>query len=306
MPIVYALLFVLSFFSQPILADEPPIVDIQTNYGTITLQLNPDKAPITVSNFLNYINEDFYSNTLFHRVIAGFMVQGGGFNLDGTQKQPHAPIKLESNNGLSNIRGTIAMARTNAPDSATAQFFINSVDNGFLNYQQASNPGYAVFGRVIDGLTVVDRISGVMTSKVAANKDQPLQAVVIEAARVRAAQLSFVGLKTAYRAGDTLSLVLQENTITRQQALDLWVAVKLPNGEFMFITTDGQFSAQAQAVKQKVSVSTTLHPVMTFTVPASIAGEYTLYAIFNQPNQGLQDLAHSLQSNLASAPLTVR
>lgn len=300
MPVIAALLCALSILSRPVWADEQPIVDIQTNYGTITVQLNPDKAPITVGNFLRYVNEDFYSNTLFHRVIAGFMVQGGGFNLDGTQKQAHAPIKLESNNGLSHLRGTIAMARTNVADSATSQFFINSVDNGFLNYQQANNLGYAVFGKVIEGLSVVDRISGVKT-----NKDAPVQPVTIEAARVRAAQLHFGALQTAYHAGDTLTIILQENTITRQQALDLWVAIKLPNGEFEFIGADKQFSAQPQAFKWNVDTATTIHPVVTLTVPVGSEGVYTLYAIFNKPDQGIQDLSHSLQSNLATAPLVV-
>ncbi|MEI6335616.1 MAG: FG-GAP-like repeat-containing protein, partial [Methylococcaceae bacterium] len=141
-----------------------PQLTLQTSLGTVVLELNPEQAPVTVANMLAYANASFYDNTLFHRVIAGFMVQGGGYSTDYTQKTPtYSPIVLESNNGLSNLRGTIAMARTDSANSATAQFFVNQVDNLFLNYTNAANPGYAVFGKVLSGLTVIDTISKVAT-----------------------------------------------------------------------------------------------------------------------------------------------
>ncbi len=153
-------------------------VQITTNKGNIIVELNQEKAPITVTNFLSYVDEGFYNNTIFHRVIDGFMIQGGGFTENGTQKKTKAPIKLESNNGLHNKRGTIAMARTNIPDSATAQFFINTVDNDFLDYQ-AGNPGYAVFGNVVEGMNVVDAITKVQTGN-RPMPDWPVEPVIIE------------------------------------------------------------------------------------------------------------------------------
>jgi peptidyl-prolyl cis-trans isomerase B (cyclophilin B) len=128
------------------IVNSPTKVKLETNYGDIVVQLNPQKAPISVANFLKYVNDGFYDNTTFHRIIANFMIQGGGFTTDGEQKQTYAPIKLESNNGLKNNRGTIAMARTPDPNSATSQFFINVVDNDFLNYK-VRDDGYAVFGQ---------------------------------------------------------------------------------------------------------------------------------------------------------------
>ena len=141
-----------------------PVVIMKTSMGTIKVELYPDKAPITVKNFLSYVNEKFYDNTVFHRVIKNFMVQGGGFTSTDPikQKKVKDPIKIESDNGLKNDKGTIAMARTNDPNSATSQFFINVVDNAFLNFSPG-NPGYTVFGRVIEGMDVVDRIREVKT-----------------------------------------------------------------------------------------------------------------------------------------------
>ena len=239
---IYTLITLIALSSQPALA-ENPIVDIQTNQGTITAELYPDKAPLTVANFLAYVNEGFYKNTLFHRVIKNFMIQGGGYTSTSQLKTTHSPIKLESNNGLSNLRGTLAMARTVIPDSATSQFFINSIDNQFLNYQNTANPGYAVFGKVLEGLDTVDSISAVTTN----NTDTPLQPVIIETVRQRQAQLGFINLKTAYRPGDTFTLSVQENTIRRTEALDLWVAVQLADGHFLFMSQDtpGLFSQQA-------------------------------------------------------------
>ena len=140
-------------------ASDNPKVRIDTNYGAIELELFPEKAPETVANFLQYVDSGFYEGTIFHRVIKGFMIQGGGFDVKYNQKPTRAPVKNEANNGLSNERGTIAMARTNQPHSATAQFFINTVDNQRLDYNELlSSWGYCVFGRVTDGMTIVDDI----------------------------------------------------------------------------------------------------------------------------------------------------
>jgi len=152
-----------------------PQVLIKTSMGDITMELYPDKAPITVKNFLTYVDEKAYDNTIFHRVITNFMIQGGGFGTDGKEKATHDPIKLESNNGLKNDKYTVAMARTNVPDSATNQFFINVENNEFLNYG-VRDEGYAVFGKVIKGADVVDKIAKVQTNAA----DMPLKNVVIE------------------------------------------------------------------------------------------------------------------------------
>jgi len=149
-------------------------VKLETTMGNITIELYPDKAPITVANFKQYVKEGFYDNTIFHRIIAGFMVQGGGMDTNGNEKTTHAPIKLESNNGLSNKIGTIAMARTSDDNSATSQFFINVADNTFLDYGVRDN-GYAVFGKVIDGMDVVNKMSNVQTD----SNDEPLSQIKI-------------------------------------------------------------------------------------------------------------------------------
>ncbi|MEO7430665.1 MAG: peptidylprolyl isomerase [Dokdonella sp.] len=140
-----------------------PKVLIKTSMGEITVELYPDKSPKSVENFLAYVKSGFYDDTIFHRVIAGFMIQGGGFTKDLTQKKTRAPIAIESKNGLSNMKGTLAMARTGDPNSATAQFFINTVDNARLDYASDANPGYAVFGKVISGMDVVEKIRAVPT-----------------------------------------------------------------------------------------------------------------------------------------------
>jgi len=155
------------------------IVILETSKGVIEVELDRTNAPITVDNFLSYVNEGFFDGTIFHRVIPGFMVQGGGFLSDGSQKQTKAPIKLESNNGLKNVAGTIAMARTMVPDSATSQFFINVVDNAFLDYAPG-NDGYAVFGKVIAGMDVVQAIEAVETSSNGENQDWPVEDVMIQ------------------------------------------------------------------------------------------------------------------------------
>ncbi|MEJ8809957.1 peptidylprolyl isomerase [Variovorax ureilyticus] len=156
--------------------------------GVITLELDQDKAPKTVENFLNYVKNGHYDNTVFHRVIPGFMVQGGGFEPGMSQKPTGAEIQNEANNGLKNDTYTVAMARTSAPHSATAQFFINVADNGFLNHTapSAQGWGYAVFGKVVDGKEVVDKIKAVKTGRKGFHDDVPLEDVVIEKAVVKA------------------------------------------------------------------------------------------------------------------------
>jgi peptidyl-prolyl cis-trans isomerase B (cyclophilin B) len=162
------------------------MIHMKTNYGTIVLELNPDKTPKTVANFLAYAKDGFYDGTLFHRVIDKFVIQGGGFGPGMTQKMTRPPIENEANNGLRNARGTLAMARATDPHSATSQFFVNIVDNDFLNYT-APTPagwGYCVFGKVIDGMHIVDQIKGVVTGSKLGHKDVPLSDVIIEKIQV--------------------------------------------------------------------------------------------------------------------------
>jgi len=158
-----------------------PQVALVTSMGSIVVQLNPTVAPLSVNNFLKYLQNGFYSNTLFHRVIAGFVIQGGGYTA-GLLARPGllAPISLESNNGLSNLRGTIAMARTSDPNSATSQFYFNLAENPALDYQDASNPGYAVFGKIVQGLDVMDTIGAVPTNTVNGTPDVPVTDVVVK------------------------------------------------------------------------------------------------------------------------------
>ena len=155
------------------------VVVLETSLGSIEIELNKEKAPITVENFLNYVITGAYDETVFHRVIDGFMIQGGGFTTDGKKKSTNPPIKLESNNGLLNEVGTIAMARTNIPDSATNQFFINTKDNSFLNYSPTS-PGYAVFGKVVKGMDIINNIKRVKTSVKNGMNDWPVDDVLIK------------------------------------------------------------------------------------------------------------------------------
>ena len=153
---------------------------MKTTMGEIELELDGDKAPGSVENFLRYVDEGFYTGTVFHRVINGFMIQGGGFTPDLDQKRGHAPIKNEAKNGLSNARGSIAMARTNAPHSATSQFFINHKDNNNLDYPSFDGWGYAVFGKVTKGIEVVDKIADVATANSMGMQNVPTTAVIIE------------------------------------------------------------------------------------------------------------------------------
>ncbi|MCF7920138.1 MAG: peptidyl-prolyl cis-trans isomerase [Candidatus Cloacimonetes bacterium] len=176
------ILALLIFAGGLIMADNPQVI-LKTNYGDITLELYPDKAPITVANFLQYVNDGFYEGVVFHRVIAGFMIQTGGFTADGAHKEPGKPIKNEADNGLSNELGTIAMARTNVVDSATSQFFINAKDNTFLDHTPG-NFGYCVFGKVISGLDVLKKIETTPTANKKGMGDWPLENVIIQKAEV--------------------------------------------------------------------------------------------------------------------------
>jgi peptidyl-prolyl cis-trans isomerase B (cyclophilin B) len=162
------------------------MVTLHTNHGDMVIETFDEKAPVTVENFLDYCRSGFYDNTIFHRVINGFMIQGGGFEPGMIQKTTKNPIKNEADNGLKNDRGTLAMARTDDPHSATAQFFINVVDNGFLNFKSPSRKGwgYCVFGKVTEGMEVVDRIRKVATGSSAGHQDVPKEDVVIRSVTV--------------------------------------------------------------------------------------------------------------------------
>lgn len=163
------------------LAQAAPVeVLMKTSKGDITLTLDPDKAPKTVENFLRYVDEGFYNGTIFHRVISGFMIQGGGLTPDMAKKKTHDPVSNEAKNGLKNVRGSIAMARTRDPHSATAQFFINHRDNANLDYPSFDGWGYAVFGKVTHGMDVVDTIAAVKTANQGGRGDVPVEPVIIE------------------------------------------------------------------------------------------------------------------------------
>ena len=177
-------IFLLSFTSLNIVAEENIKFVIDTSKGNIVIETYPKKAPITVKNFESYVNKGFYNNTIFHRVIDGFMIQGGGFTKDMAQKQTDAPIQNEASNGLKNEKYSIAMARTSIPDSATSQFFINVNNNNFLDYPGQDGAGYCVFGKVIEGQDVVDKIAKVTTGSSGMHQDVPNEPVIIEEASV--------------------------------------------------------------------------------------------------------------------------
>ena len=174
-------LFCISITSPALVEQPNPKVIMETSMGNITIELYPDKAPITVQNFLSYVDENFFDGTIFHRVIMNFMIQGGGYTADFTEKETKPPIKNEASNGLKNERGTIAMARTPEINSATSQFFINHVDNPSLNHKSSTPEeyGYAVFGRVINGMDVVDAIANVKTMTKHSMQDVPRETITI-------------------------------------------------------------------------------------------------------------------------------
>ena len=163
--------------------EENTMVTLETTKGNIVIELDEQAAPVTSANFLRYVQEGFFDGTIFHRVIGNFMIQGGGFGSEMQQKQTHEPIVNEAANGLKNDRGTIAMARTNNPNSATAQFFINLVNNDFLNYSK-QNTGYAVFGKVVEGMDTVDSIAKVKTAQKGMHGDVPIEPVIIKSAKI--------------------------------------------------------------------------------------------------------------------------
>ena len=166
------------------MVDMPPVVELDTNMGAIVIELNEEKAPKTVENFLNYVKSGHYDGTIFHRIIDGFMIQGGGMDAEMNEKATNAPVENEADNGLKNDKGTIAMARTQDPHSATSQFFINVKDNDFLNHsgKNMQGWGYTVFGKVTSGMDVVKKIEGVPTGRYGMHADVPKQPVIIESA----------------------------------------------------------------------------------------------------------------------------
>lgn len=183
--IIVVILIFLFLSANSIWAESPnPLVRMETNHGVITLELHPQAAPQTVKNFIQYVQDGFYNGTIFHRVIKGFMIQGGGLTANMQKKKTLAPIPNEADSGLKNRRGTIAMARTMNPHSATSQFFINTVDNPFLDHK-GKNPkgwGYCVFGKVVDGMDVVDAIERVSTTVKTGRRDVPITPVIIKRA----------------------------------------------------------------------------------------------------------------------------
>ena len=175
-------IFLLSFLSANVFAEKNVQFVINTSKGNIVIETYPEKAPITVKNFESYVNKGFYNATIFHRVIDDFMIQGGGFTKDMSQKQTDAPIKNEADNGLKNEKYSVAMARTQDPDSASSQFFINVNDNNFLDFPGQDGSGYCVFGKVIEGQDVVDKIAKVSTGSANGHQDVPNENVIIEEA----------------------------------------------------------------------------------------------------------------------------
>ena len=168
------------------MVDMPPVVELDTSMGAIVIELNEEKAPKTVENFLNYVKSGQYNGTIFHRIIDGFMIQGGGMDAEMNEKPTNAPIENEADNGLKNDAGTIAMARTQDPHSATSQFFINVKDNGFLNHtgKNMQGWGYTVFGKVTSGMDVIEKMKGVPTGRFGMHADVPKEPVVINSATI--------------------------------------------------------------------------------------------------------------------------
>lgn len=191
--IIGILVIILFYFTQLVWANSSNLrVRLETNKGTIVLDLDQKAAPKTVANFLGYVSNGFYNDTIFHRVIKDFMIQGGGFTSDMHQKSTQAPIENEADNGLSNLRGTIAMARTMDPHSATAQFFINTADNTFLDHKGKNSQGwgYCVFGKVVEGMNVVDAIENLPTITKSGFEDVPSSPVIIKRANLEKISLT--------------------------------------------------------------------------------------------------------------------
>ena len=168
------------------MVDMPPVVELETNMGAIVIELNEEKAPKTVENFLNYVKSGQYDGTIFHRIIDGFMIQGGGMDAEMNEKATNAPVENEADNGLKNDAGTIAMARTQDPHSATSQFFVNVKDNDFLNHsgKNMQGWGYTVFGKVTSGMDVIEKMRGVPTGRFGMHADVPKEPVVIKSATI--------------------------------------------------------------------------------------------------------------------------
>lgn len=258
-----------------------PQLTLQTSLGAVVLELNPEQAPVTVANMLAYANGGFYDGTLFHRVIFGFMVQGGGFNPGLAYKPPtYSPIVLESNNGLSNLRGTIAMARTNAADSATSQFFINQVDNPFLDYASSNAPGYAVFGKVLTGMAVVDSIASVANRTVGPYGNVPYTDVSITSAVQSVAGSSITNNGTLtisdIAAGAQWAYSLNGGT---SWALGSGATLVLPEGHYaanaiQVLQQDafGVVSASAGKLTSAVVVDTTAPTVSSFGPAQEVNG----------------------------------
>lgn len=213
-----------------------PQVLVNTSYGPFTIELHPEQAPTTVGNFLTYVDEGFYAGTIFHRVVEDFVIQGGGFTTGLEARSTHDPIVLESDNGLSNLRGTVAMARTSTPDSATSQFYVNTVDNTGLDYQSADSPGYAVFGSVTDGMTVVDAIANAHTFNLQLNATTLFQNVpfpfLIEILGVQRHTPAATLVATPYTAGATAHGV-GEATFSAGRA---WYGVELNSDQTLEVT----------------------------------------------------------------------
>lgn len=186
---IFAALLFATLFSTTRAADsDNPVVIMETSHGALAIELWSDRSPVTVENFLRYVDNGLYDGLIFHRVIPGFMIQGGGFDTDMVEMSSYPPIENEADNEASNARGTLAMARTNEIDSATSQFFINLTDNEFLNHSGPSQFGYAVFGQVIEGMEVVDEIASVPTTSRRGHQDVPVEPVVIESVTRKATE----------------------------------------------------------------------------------------------------------------------
>jgi peptidyl-prolyl cis-trans isomerase A (cyclophilin A) len=189
--VILSIVFIVLLTTSGIVAwtqffNKKEIIILETTMGNIEIELDRERAPVTVANFLSYVKAGFYDGTVFHRVYVGFVIQGGGFTSDGVEKTTNNPIKLESNNGLKNLLGTIAMARTSAPNSATSQFFINLVDNTYLDYTSSSSPGYAVFGKVVSGMDVVNKIASVeVETRASVFEKWPIEDIIINKAYLK-------------------------------------------------------------------------------------------------------------------------